>query len=175
MPGQPLSGVLRRLHQMLERPAVAHLGDAELLRRFVPERDEAAFAVLTQRHAATVWGVCRRILGHQEDAEDAFQATFLVLVRRAAAIREAHLVGPWLHGVACRVAAKAKTYADWRRRRERELPEVVAAADDDELQWRELRPLLDEEVNRLPERYRAPVILCYFQGKGYQEAARLLG
>src|SRR5438034_4102937 len=136
MAARPMEKMVHQLRQSALAPDGGDLSDSRLLDRFTGQRDEAAFAALVRRHGSLVWGVCRRILGHQEDAEDAFQATFLVLVRRAGAIREAHLVGPWLHGVACRVAAKAKTYADWRRRCQRALPEV-AAVDDDELQWRE--------------------------------------
>jgi RNA polymerase sigma factor (sigma-70 family) len=122
-----------------------------------------------------VWGVCRRVLGDAHDAEDTFQATFLVLVRRAHTLGKPELLGNWLYGVAYRTALKAKTEAARRRTRETRLTEGAAAAAAPDLAWAELRPVLDEEVSRLPARYRAPFVLCYLDGKTNEEAARLLG
>jgi RNA polymerase sigma factor (sigma-70 family) len=149
--------------------------DGELLERFLGRRDAASFASLVRRHGPMVLGVCRRILRDFHDAEDAFQATFLVLARNARSVRRREALGSWLYGVACRVALKARAQAARRRRHEgraasgaEERPEREAACDD-------VRPILDEEVSRLPDKYRRPVVLCYFEGKSYREAARLLG
>jgi RNA polymerase sigma factor (sigma-70 family) len=149
-------------------------GDAELLRRFVAAGEEAAFAGLVRRHGAMVLGVCRRVLADSHEAEDAFQATFLVLARRASAVRNQDSVASWLYGVAYRVARKAR--AAQRHYVEPGTAEPVAPADPvAEAAWRELRPVIDEELSRLPEKYRAPVVLCYLEGKTNEEAARLLG
>src|SRR6516165_8854695 len=113
-----------------------------------------------------------RFTAHREqDAEDAFQAVFCVLARKAGAIRRGAAVGAWLYAVACRTARKAKTLQVRRRMRESELPDVPAPDRTPELQWRDLWPILDEEVNRLPERYRRPFVLCYLEGKTNHEAA----
>jgi RNA polymerase sigma factor (sigma-70 family) len=121
-----------------------------------------------------VWGVCRRVLRNEHDAEDAFQATFLVLVRKAPSIASRELLASWLHGVALQTALKARATAAKRRGRERqvaELPEPVAAEQD---RWRDLQPLLDQELSRLPGRYRAVIVLCDLEGKTRKEAARQL-
>ncbi len=149
--------------------------DGQLLESFLSRRDEAAFEALVHRHGPMVLGVCRRVLGNAHDAEDAFQATFLVLVRRAASLRFRSLVGNWLYGVAYRTAMKAKVMAARRQARERQAvqrtePEVPA----DGL-WQELLPHLDRELDRLPEKYRSAVVLCDLEGKGRKEAAGLLG
>jgi RNA polymerase sigma factor (sigma-70 family) len=142
-----------------------------LLERFTARREEAAFAALVQRHGPLVLGVCRRLLQHEQDAEDAFQAVFCVLARKAAAIRRGTAVGGWLYAVASRIARKAKAFQVRRRMRERELPEVPAPSNPPESEWCDLWPILDEEVNRLPERYRQPFVLCHLEGKTNQEAA----
>jgi RNA polymerase sigma factor (sigma-70 family) len=156
-------------------PAGANrLTDGELLGRFVAGRDEAAFEELLRRHGPMVLGVCRRILYDVNDAEDAFQATFLALLRQAGSINKRESVGSWLYGVAYRIAVKAKSRA--RRRRTHERRGVAMPAEDPlyEAIWRDLRPVLDEEVNGLPAKYRRPVVLCYLEGKPYAEAAREL-
>jgi RNA polymerase sigma factor (sigma-70 family) len=148
--------------------------DRELLERFVSAQDQAAFAALVQRHGPMVLGVCRRVLGDAHEAEDAFQATFLVLVHKAGTIGRPELLGPWLHGVAYRTAARARQAAR-RRARERE---AVAMPDGDpavEVAWRELREVLDEELGRVAHKYRVPLVLVYLEGKTTEEAARLLG
>jgi RNA polymerase sigma factor (sigma-70 family) len=161
------------------RRAVAPPGgddDRELLRRFVAAREEAAFAGLVGRHGAMVFGVCRRVLDDVHDAEDAFQATFLVLARRAASVRKRESLASWLYGVAYRVARKARAASALRRRAEERPVDRVSAPDPaTEAARREVRPVIDEELNRLPEKYRAPLVLCYLEGKTNEEAARLLG
>lgn len=149
--------------------------DGELLTRFLARRDEAALAALVRRHAPMVWGVCRRLLTHHH-AEDAFQATFLVLVRRAAAVRDREAVASWLYGVARRTAAKLRAREARRAAREgpaADVPEPIVAGagagGDDRLAF------LDEEVGRLPARHRAVVVLCDLDGKTRAAAARELG
>jgi RNA polymerase sigma factor (sigma-70 family) len=168
-----LSGVL---HQLC-RAALRDGGptDGELLQAFVAHADAAAFAELVRRHGPMVLGVCRRVLGHAHDAEDAFQATFLVLARRAAAVRPRELVGNWLYGVAFRTALKARARAAKRRARERQVTDVPTTEAADAAVWRDLQPLLDEEVNRLPDKYRVPVVLCDLEGRSQRDAARHLG
>jgi RNA polymerase sigma factor (sigma-70 family) len=167
--------VLPHLCRLIGSPYGGDVTDGELLERFLGRRDAAAFAALVRRHGPTVLGVCRRILRNAHDAEDAFQATFLVLVRNGRSIARREALGSFLYGVAYRVALKARADAIRRRHHERhaarrtEEPAAPEAAGDD------LRPILDEEVNRLPDKYRRPIVLCYFEGKTYQEAARLLG
>jgi RNA polymerase sigma factor (sigma-70 family) len=151
------------------------LTDSQLLESFLARRDEAAFAALVRRHGPMVLAVCRRVLGNHHDAEDAFQATFLVLARKGAALRARDLVGNWLHGVAYRTALRAKAMTARRQaheRRARELARPQAPADDG---WQELLPLLDQELDRLPERYRVAVVLCDLEGVTRREAARRLG
>jgi RNA polymerase sigma factor (sigma-70 family) len=148
--------------------------DAELLRRFAAEGTEEAFALLVKKYGPLVLSVCRRVLGAEQDAEDAFQATFLVLARKAGSIANPDLLGNWLYGVAARIARKARAAQRKRQLREKPvrylppLPAPDAPADD------ELGSVLREELGRLPEKYRAPVGLCYLEGKTNEEAANLL-
>jgi RNA polymerase sigma factor (sigma-70 family) len=146
--------------------------DTELLQRYVANREEAAFEALVQRHGPMVLNVCRHLAQNPDDAEDAFQATFLVLVRRAASIRKPELLGNWLYGVAYRVATRARVQAAHRRAHEMRGIEMIAV--DPPCEGNELRPVLHEELNRLPEKYRAPMVLCYLQGKTNEQAARQL-
>lgn len=159
----------------LRRAALVHDGsltDGQLLERFVTRREEAAFNALVRRHAALVWGVCRRVLGRDHDAEDAFQATFLVLVRKGATVWRREQIGPWLYGVAYRTALKARTLAARRRVKEAHMLRPVTQPEES---WNDLRPLIDGELNRLPEKYRAALVLCDLEGKSRKEAARTLG
>jgi RNA polymerase sigma factor (sigma-70 family) len=145
--------------------------DEVLLARFKARQEEAGFAALVQRHGPLVLGVCRRLLRHEQDAEDAFQAVFCVLARKAGAIRRGTAVGGWLYAVASRIARRARAFQVRRRMRERELQDVPAPEQQPEWVARSLWPILDEEVNRLPERYRQPFVLCHLQGKTNEEAA----
>jgi serpin B len=162
---------LRRLADAGEAGA---LSDAELLQRFVRCRDEAAFEVLLWRHGPLVLGVCQRVLRHEQDAEDAFQAVFLTLAKKAASVARQAALASWLYKVAFRIALKARA-RNARRPPAGPLTEPPAAAEGAEPLWGDLRPVLDEEVGRLPEKYRAAVLLCYLQGLTYEEAARHLG
>jgi RNA polymerase sigma factor (sigma-70 family) len=168
------AGVLDRAVRRLAAGAAPD--DTALLRRYLTAGDAAAFAALVERHGGLVLGVCRAVLGHRQDAEDVCQATFLTLARKAASVRRPGSLGCWLHGVALRLARKARTRDDRRRDRERAATAnhpTANAADD--LTWRELRDVLHEELARLPEPLRAPVLLCYWQGLSHGEAARRLG
>jgi RNA polymerase sigma factor (sigma-70 family) len=168
--------MVRHLRRMLGPPGDAEVTDGQMLERFASRRDEEAFAELVRRHGPLVLGVCRRVLGDWHDAEDAFQATFLVLARKAGSVARPELLGNWLHGVALRVAAKARAASVRRRERERQVSDMPAVAPvESTTAGGELRSVLDEEVGRLPEKYRAPVVLCYLEGKTNDEAARLLG
>jgi RNA polymerase sigma factor (sigma-70 family) len=149
--------------------------DRELLQRFLADRDEAAFATLVRRHAGLVWSVCRRILHQDQDAEDAWQATFLVLARNAGTVRKAEALASFLHGVAHRTALRARRSATTRRTHERQEKTMPRHAPQADVTWRELQALLDEEVRRLPEKYRAPFVLCCLEEKSRGEAARELG
>src|SRR5262249_25496204 len=136
--------------------------DGQLLEAFVRRRDSLALETLVRRHAPMVWGVCGRTLANHHDAEDAFQATFLVLVRRAASIRSRELLANWLYRVAHKTALKARQTAAKRHAREKqvvEMPEPQTEPHDHEF-GPELRPLLDEELSRLPEKYRIVIVLC---------------
>ena len=170
----PLGQVVRHLRQVVKNRPADEVADRDLLQSFAAEREEAAFAALVKRHGAMVLGVCRRVLGDWHDAEDAFQGTFLVLARKAASIRGEDSLASWLYGVAHRVALKAKVRAARRRKHEKQAgarPARLSAAQE---AWQELGPLLDQELARLPERYRAPLVLCYLEGKTRDEAAEQL-
>jgi RNA polymerase sigma factor (sigma-70 family) len=169
----PLDKVLHHIRRLAGAEGADGLGDRELLERFVTEKDESAFAALVQRHGAMVLSVSHRVLSRRHDAEDAFQATFLVLARRAASVRGS--VGGWLHAVAYRVARRLR--ANLVRRPAQELGRIDVPQPDTttDVTWREVRLVLDEELNRLPEKYRAPLILCYLEGLTQDEAAHQLG
>jgi RNA polymerase sigma factor (sigma-70 family) len=175
MATEPYRTVLQYLRHLARPGPDGDRTDRQLLERFATQRDEAAFAALVQRHGPMVLGLCRRVLRHPHDAEDAFQATFLVLVRKAGAIARPELLGNWLYGVANRTAARARAELARRRHEDRRVLERRTTDPVEEAAWRELRPLLDEEVNRLPDRYRRPFVLCYLEGKTNAEAAELLG
>jgi RNA polymerase sigma factor (sigma-70 family) len=151
------------------------LTDGELLHRFAVQREASAFSTLMHRHGPMVLGVCQSILQDAHDAEDAFQATFLVLVRKPKTIGKPASVASWLHGVAYRLAMKARGEAARRRACERQAVTMPSCQPQEEVIWRDLRPVLHQEVDRLPDRYRLPFVLCYLEGKTNEEAAHLLG
>ncbi len=169
------SGVLGRAVRDLRRAACpGDAPDGELLERYVAARDEAAFEALVRRHGPTVLGVCRRVLRHEADAEDAFQAAFLILAHRAPSIRRSASVGSWLYGVAHRVALKARAVRR-RRRSEEAAAGRLAKSQADAGPWRDVQALVDAELLRLPDKYRAAILLCGVEGKTVREAAARLG
>lgn len=173
MPSAPLNSVLRYLHDVVA-PKLEQCSDGELLHAFVSRHEEAAFAAIVRRHGALVLNVCRRVLGHEQDAEDAFQATFFVLARKAASLRNAGSLAAFLHGVAYRLSLRAKRDAARRRKHEKQAP-LPSSRDKDDLAWRDVQALIEEEIERLPRKYRTPFIRCYLQGRSRAEAARELG
>jgi len=166
---------VERLHRALVQHGADARSDADLLADFVRTRDAATAEAIVRRHGPMVWGVCRRLLDHHHDAEDAFQATFLVLARRPDAVRPPGLLGNWLYGVARRTALKARGLASKRRAREATVAELPDPPAPEPTGWADLRPILDRELDRLPAKYRAPIVLCDLEGKTRQEAARRLG
>src|SRR5205809_1194918 len=175
MARQSLNGVLKHLRKAAAVQTYRGLSDRHLLERFVGARDEAAFTVLIERHGPMVHGVCRRALPNFHDAEDACQATFLVLARKAATVRKKTSLSSWLHGVACRVAAKLTRDHARRKSRERRVGAPALKDPAAEVSWREVQAILDEELQRVPDRYRAPLILCYLECMTRDEAAKQLG
>lgn len=170
-----LYGMLGYLRRLAGNTGQADVADSQLLERFVARHDHTAFESLVQRHAALVLGVCQRVLRHTQDAEDAFQATFLVLARKAAAIRQGEALGGWLHGVAYHIAIKARASAGRRREQERQVAAMTPADQTVAETGNDLEPLLDAELQRLPEKYREPLIRCYLEGKSSREVALELG
>jgi len=167
-----LGSVVGRL-RALRPPSTAAPADAELLDRFVQSNNAAAFDLLLQRHGPMVLGVCRRLLRNHADAEDAFQATFLVLVRKAAGIRPRSMVGNWLYGVAHRAALKALAMNQTRRTKERRAVELEQARGPQD--QAHLAELLDAELSKLPDAYRVAIVLCELEGRPIREAAGVLG
>jgi RNA polymerase sigma factor (sigma-70 family) len=170
-----ISGVLQHLRKTVQIQDGAGLTDGQLLEDYVSRHDPAALAVLVRRHGPMVWGVCRRVLVNYHDTEDAFQAAFLVLVRRASSIVPREMVVNWLYGVAHQTALKARATAARRRGRERQVAVMPELAETGHDLWRELRPLLDAELSRLPAKYRVVLVLCDLEGRTRKEAARQLG
>jgi RNA polymerase sigma factor (sigma-70 family) len=150
--------------------------DEELLERFVQRHDEQAFAALVRRHGGMVLGVCRRVLENPQDAEDAFQATFVVLARKARTLTRPKLLASWLYGVAYRTARKARAQAARRSFHERQAG-LQAKKEDAPLpeEGREIQALVQTEIQHLPAKYRMPLLLCYLQGLTNEQAARKLG
>jgi RNA polymerase sigma factor (sigma-70 family) len=175
MPRGPLNSLVHYIGKLAGTPATAALTDADLLRRFVSEQDESAFALLVERHGRLVWSVCRHLLSHEQDVEDAYQATLLVLARKAGSIRNQRSVASFLYGVAYRTALKTRTTIARRQRHERQAEARSPEGPVSEAAMRELQSILDEEVQRLPAKFRAPFVLCCLEGKGKAEAAEDLG
>jgi RNA polymerase sigma factor (sigma-70 family) len=156
---------MRHLRTAAARLHYEQCTDQELLRQFAHGRDEAAFAAIVRRHGPMVMRVCRHVLRQEQDAEDAFQVTFFVLARNPAAIRKEGSLASWLHGVAYRTAMTARRSAATRQRHEART-EIMSRGDiTQELAWREVQAILEEEVQALPEVYRAPFILCQMEGR----------
>jgi RNA polymerase sigma factor (sigma-70 family) len=175
MAGGQLRGLGQYVRKILGSAGSETLPDGQLLERYVELRDEAAFADLVRRYGPLVLGVCQRVLQDEHAAEDAFQATFLVLVRKAETLDRRGSIGNWLYAVAFRTAVKARARAAQRRAREKQALERSVAQPLGDPVWNELRPVIDEELNRLPEKYRAPLVLSYLEGKTNLEVARELG
>ena len=176
MPASSTDSLSQHLRRLVLRRDRTALTDGQLLEHFLTHRDAAAFETLLRRHGPMVLGVCRRVLDNAQDAEDAFQATFLVLACKAAGIARRELVGNWLYGVAYRTALDARAAAARRQARERQvkyMPDPEAGDRTDV--WRDLRPLLDQELNRLPDKYRVPVVLCELEERTLRDVARQLG
>src|SRR5216684_2944125 len=175
MANSQMSEVLQHLRRAVLLRDAAGLTDGQLLEDYISRREEAALAAVVRRHGPMVWGVCRRVLQNPHDAEDAFQATFLVLVRKAASVVPREMVANWLYGVARTTALRANAVAAKRRLRERQvrnMPEPEAVQSD---LWEHLQPLLDQGLSRLPAKYRVAIVLCDLEGKSHKEAARQLG
>ena len=166
------NGVARRVRHLLGK--TDSTPDSDLLTRFVEYRDAEAFALLVRRHGPMVHGVCRRVLRNRADADDAFQATFLVLCRRAASVRPRALLGNWLFGVAYKTGLEAKRAAAIRRARERKAGEMRTTAPTPN-NSADLRETLDRELAALPDVYRTAIVLCDLEGLPQKEAARRLG
>lgn len=168
-----LNGVIRHLRRVTLLTEGGGMTDGQLLECFVTGQDEAAFETLVRRHGPMVLGVCRRVLHHAQDAEDAFQAAFFVLARKAASIKQRELLGNWLYGVAYRAALEVNAARRTRERQMSVMPEAAVVAEADV--WSDLRPILDEELSHLPDKYRVPVVLCDLEGRTRREVAQQLG
>src|SRR5262245_62140830 len=168
------SPILQLIRRVVEDPQVRQLPDRALLQRFRSQHDDAAFHTLLRRHGPMVLDVCRGVLGDGPDADDAFQATFLVLAQKAGSIRKEVSLGSWLHGVAYRTALKARARSAARQKHEGRAP-VRQVSHADDLSWREVRQVLHEELGGIPERYREPLVMCYLKGATQQRAAARLG
>jgi RNA polymerase sigma factor (sigma-70 family) len=176
MVGGQRNPVLRYLRRLAGAPRGGDQNDQELLRRFAHNRDEDAFTTIVEKYGPMVLGVCRRILQNSQDVEDAFQATFLVLVRKVGSLRQPGSLASWLYGVAYRTALKARALAAQRRFHETQAMNIQAPRQlQESTNTVDLKELLDEEVNRLPAKYQEVLTLCYFTGLTNEEAARSLG
>jgi RNA polymerase sigma factor (sigma-70 family) len=155
------------------------LPDGSLLQRFVADREQAAFTALVRRHERLVLGICQRVLGDSHAAQDALQATFLVLARKASLLDQERPLAGWLHKVAYHLALRLRAVAARRRRSEKEAAGRRYSQSTGEcaaeIEKQEMRQVLGEELRRLPEKYRVPLVLCYFDGRTHDEAARAIG
>ncbi len=175
MSSSALAAGIRQLRRKLAGQQPSQDSDEQLLQAFMNRREDSAFAALVRRHGPMVLHVCRRVLGHEQDAEDAFQATFLVLARNAAALRNKTSLASFLHGTAYRTAMKIRQSAARRRKYESQAPPRPSVNPADELSWGEIRTLLDEEIARLPEKYRSPFVLCCLENLSRAETAERTG
>jgi len=167
--------VLQHIRRLVGASRSGDPTDGQLLDRFTNQHDESAFAAIVARYGPMVLGVSRRVLQNLHDAEDAFQATFLVLARKASSLSKDRPLGNWLYTVAFHTACKAKANVLRRQKYETAVPTREASAPPDDLVLAELRAVLDEELSRLPAKYRNPLVLCYLQGKTNEAAAQQLG
>ena len=170
-----MDAVVRDLQILFGIGVMGARSDAQLLARFVERREGAVFEAIVRRHGPMVWGVCRRVLRDHHDAEDAFQATFLVLARKAASIMPREKLGNWLYGVAYQTALKARAQRTKRRGREGQVPDMPEPEAKPHDNRNDLTELLDQELSRLPEKYRIPIVLCELEGRTHKEAASQLG
>jgi RNA polymerase sigma factor (sigma-70 family) len=175
MANAQLDQVLHFLHGLCKRDALAQATDAQLLEAFLNERQEASFALLVQRHGGMVLSVATRVLGNRADAEDVFQATFLLLARKGMGIRKRQSVGSWLHGVAYRLAHKARLQRSRRHNHEKRAAIKRTATVNLDSAWQEVQTALDAALQELPECYRTLLVQCYLEGKSHAEAAEQLG
>jgi RNA polymerase sigma factor (sigma-70 family) len=175
MPSLEANHILQHLRNLLHRRGGGTLADGQLLERFVRQRDETAFEVLVWRHGPMVLALGQRMLRNPHDAEDVLQATFLTLVKKAASIGKRDSLGSWLYKVAYRLALRVQARTPRTMAEGWPIEDVPAVEREEEANWRELRPLLDGAIERLPEKYRTALVLCDLQGKSYREAAEQLG
>src|SRR5436190_23196360 len=164
MPNRQMNQIMQHLRSAGLLGEGAELTDGQLLDCFVSCREQAALEALVRRHGVMVWGVCQRVLRSQHDAEDAFQATFLVLLRKATTVVPRELVGNWLYGVAHQTALKARATRTKRRAREKQVMEMPEPAVTEQQLWNDLQVVLDEELSRLPDKYRTVLVLCELEG-----------
>jgi RNA polymerase sigma factor (sigma-70 family) len=174
MPGNELNGVMRRLRRLAAPGQADAPTDSQLVEDFLVQRDELAFETLVRRHGPMVLSVCRRVLGDFHDAEDAFQATFLVFARRAGRITQRERVGSWLYCVAQRTAQRARLLANRRSTKLKQVPDMAASVPPFDSDRHDLQPLMDEELGRLPEKYRLPIVLCDLEGQTRSAVAQQL-
>jgi RNA polymerase sigma factor (sigma-70 family) len=170
-----LAGTLDFLRRLVSPPELEQTSDRALVDAFVRRRDEAAFTAMVRRHGPMVLAVCGRVVRDPATAEDAFQATFLVLARRAGSVRKRDSLGSWLHGVALRVARRAQARQGREARRQRPLGDEDGADRATEPGDPQVRAVVAQELDGLPEPYRAPLVLCYLEGLSVEQAARRLG
>jgi RNA polymerase sigma factor (sigma-70 family) len=170
-----LNKVATQLRQASLPSDGSDLSDGQLLAQFIGQHDEAAFEALVKRHGPMVLGVCRRLIGNPHDTDDAFQATFLILVHKAASLKSCELVGNWLYGVAYNTALAVRAKNNRRRSKEKQVMEMPEPAETPPDDWSDLRPLLDQELSRLADVYREAIVLCDLEGKTRKEAAQKVG
>jgi RNA polymerase sigma factor (sigma-70 family) len=175
MPNPPLQAAALHIRRLAAAHRIKEQTDGHLLRAFLADNDQLAFTELMRRHGPMVLAVCRRVLHHAQDAEDAFQATFLLLARQARSIRRTESLAGWLHGVASRMATNARRAASRRRKYEDQAPSTPPPNPAWSAAWREVQAILDEEIDRLPQTYRQAFVLCCLENRSCAEAARQLG
>jgi RNA polymerase sigma factor (sigma-70 family) len=169
------SPLLQHIRRLIAIETASQASDAALLERFVAQRDESAFTLLLERHGPMVLRLARRLLGQEQDAEDIFQATFLLFARKAGTIRKRQSVSSWLYGVAYRLAGRAREQRAHRKAQEKRAATMHAAKPQAATAWQDLQELLEDVLAQLPEKYRTPLILCYLEGKTQEQAAQQLG